>query len=146
MGKIPGLAAKAAAEFVGTFTVGFMGCGSVMIAERFPGSSPHDAAPVVFGLAVASMIYALGHISGAHFNPAVSLAFALTRRLPLKQVAGYWAAQFLGAIAATGLLVLLLPHGDSLGQTTPHVDSLRAFGWEVVLTFFFDVRHHGGRH
>jgi glycerol uptake facilitator-like aquaporin len=63
---------KSLAEGIGTFALVFTGCGSLMVADRFPGSIPNAVIPVVFGLAVAAMVYAVGHISGAHFNPAVT--------------------------------------------------------------------------
>jgi aquaporin NIP len=126
---------KSLAEAVGTFTLVFGGCGSIMVAERFPGSLSTSAIPVIFGLAVAVMIYALGHISGAHFNPAVTLAFAVGRHFPLKWLPFYWFAQFAGALAAMGLLVLLLPWGSHYGATVPGVHPLQALLWEAILTF-----------
>lgn len=126
---------KAAAELVGTFMLVFAGCGSIMVAERFPGSVPPGAIPVVFGLVIAAMIYAVGHISGAHFNPAVTFAFALARHFPKREVVSYWLAQFLGAGLAMGALFLLLPNGSSYGATVPHVTLAQTFGWELVLTF-----------
>jgi len=127
---------KCLAEAIGTFTLVFAGCGSVMVAERFPGTVPPSVIPVVFGLAVAVMIYAVGHISGAHFNPAVTLAFAVGRHFPLKQLPFYWLAQFTGAVAASGLLVLLLPPGGTYGTTFSSVHPPQALAWEGVLTFF----------
>jgi aquaporin NIP len=127
---------KSLAEAVGTFTLVFAGCGSLMVAERFPGAVPPSVIPVVFGLAVAVMIYAVGHISGAHFNPAVTLAFAVGRHFPLKQIPFYWLAQFTGSLAAIALLFLLLPPGSGYGATFPSVPPLQALVWEGVLTFF----------
>jgi MIP family channel proteins len=126
---------KSLAEAVGTFTLVFAGCGSIMVAERFPGAVSPSVIPVVFGLAVAVMIYAVGHISGAHFNPAVTLAFAVGRHFPLKQIPFYWFAQFAGALAASGLLVLILPPGPTFGATFPSVRPPQALVWEGVLTF-----------
>jgi MIP family channel proteins len=127
---------KTVAEAVGTFTLVFAGCGSIMVAERFPGTVPPSVIPVVFGLAVTVMIYAVGHISGAHFNPAVTLAFAVGRHFPLKQIPYYWMAQFAGAIAASGLLTLLLPPGHAYGATFSLVHPPQALAWEGILTFF----------
>lgn len=124
------------AEFIGTFAMVFIGCGSIMVAERFPGSIPEFAIPTVFGLVVAAMIYAVGHISGAHFNPAVTLAFAVARHFPLREVLSYWIAQTAGALAAIGTLAVLLPHGVLFGATVPAVDPMQAVAWEAVLTFF----------
>jgi MIP family channel proteins len=121
---------KAAAEFLGTFAIVFFGCGAVRL-----GLSP-AAVSAVFGLTVAVMIYALGHLCGAHFNPAVTLGFAVARHFPLGQVAAYWLAQTAGAFTATGLLLVLIPAGSGLGAATAQLSNGRAFGWELVLTFF----------
>src|SRR3989338_5829897 len=115
------LASKAAAEAVGTFVMVFAGCGAVAVSAAFPGTVPAGAVPVVFGLAVAAMIYAVGHVSGAHFNPAVTLAFALTRRFPIRELPCYWAAQFAGAALAVCALVCLLPEANDFGAVVPHV-------------------------
>ncbi len=127
---------KTVAEAIGTFTILFAGCGSVMVAERFPGSISSGGISVIFGLAVMVMIYAVGHISGAHFNPAVTLAFAATRNFPLKEVGAYWSAQVIGAVSAIGLLTVLLPPGHTFGATHTSLQPLQAVGWEIVLTFF----------
>jgi MIP family channel proteins len=132
----PTLFKKSIAELVGTFTLVFAGCGSVMVAERFPGSISVNAVPVIFGLAVAVMIYAVGHISGAHFNPAVTLAFAAARHFPKEEVLAYWLSQLAGALGAIGLLTAILPPGKSFGATLPSVPVWQALTWEIVLTFF----------
>lgn len=130
------LMSKGLAEALGTFAIVFFGCGAIMVAERFPGSVSSAMIPVVFGLVVAAMIYAVGHISGAHFNPAVTLGFAVTGRFPKTQIGLYWAAQFLGALIAMLCLWGLLPIGSGYGATIPHVSILQALGWEFVLSFF----------
>ena len=130
------LSKKSLAEFTGTFTLVFAGCGSLMVAERFPGALSHSVIPVIFGLAVAVMIYAVGHISGAHFNPAVTLAFAAARHFPFEQVLAYWLAQLTGALAAIGVLKLILPSGHTYGTTIPAVPDGQALVWEIILTFF----------
>jgi MIP family channel proteins len=127
---------KSLAELIGTFTMVFAGCGSVMVAERFPGSISHAGVSVVFGLVVAVMIYAVGHISGAHFNPAVTLGFAAARHFPFEEVLAYWFSQFIGALLAIGVLKVILPVGQSYGATFPAVTWAQALGWEVILTFF----------
>ncbi len=114
----------------------FSGCGSVMVAERFPGTISHAGISVVFGLAVAVMIYAVGHISGAHFNPAVTLAFAAARHFPFEEVLVYWFSQFTGALLAIGVLRFILPMGQSYGATIPAVPWGQALCWEIILTFF----------
>ncbi len=127
---------KALAELIGTFAMVFLGCGSVMVAERFPNTISHAGISVVFGLAVAVMIYAVGHISGAHFNPAVTLAFAAARHFPFEEVLAYWFSQFTGALLAISVLKAILPVGQSYGATFPAVPWAQALGWEVILTFF----------
>ncbi len=127
---------RAVAEAVGTFTLVFAGCGSIMVSERFPGALPAVVTPIVFGLAIAVMVYAVGFISGAHFNPAVTLGVALSGRLPKREVIPYWIAQCLGSLAAIILLFFLLPQGKGFGATVPSVSALQAIGWEAVLTFF----------
>jgi MIP family channel proteins len=124
------------AEAIGAFAIVFFGCGAIMVAQRFSGSISGAAIPVVFGLVVAAMIYTLGHISGAHFNPAVTLAFAVSRHFPAKDVAAYWLAQCAGALLATAILSLILPNGPSYGATVPSVSSIAACAWEAILTFF----------
>jgi len=126
---------RCTAEAIGTFAIVFFGCGGMMVAERFPGAISPAAISVVFGLVVMAMIYTLGHISGAHFNPAVTLAFAITRHFPFRSVLLYWTAQCIGSLIASGLLFLLLPHGIGYGETVPRVPLLQAFIWEVILTF-----------
>lgn len=127
---------KFLAEFIGTFALIFFGCGSIMVSERFPGTVPVESIPLIFGAVVATMIYTVGHISGAHFNPAVTLAFTIARHFPVKQLIPYWLAQFLGAIFAVVILNFILPTGESFGATIPTVISSIAFAWEVILSFF----------
>ncbi len=83
-----------------------------------------------------AMIYAVGHVSGAHFNPAVSFAFALTRHFPWQRVAGYWMAQGAGALAAAALLRASLGGDAHVGATLPSGSQGQAFLWEGILTFF----------
>ena len=118
------------AEFIGTFALVFFGCGAIA------NGLPPTAVALAFGLVIAIMIYAFGHISGAHFNPAVSVGFAIGGHLPWPRVASYAAVQITGAF--TGALLLrasLGPHAD-LGVTQPAGSDAQAFVWEVVLTFF----------
>jgi aquaporin NIP len=126
---------RCTAEAIGTFGIVFFGCGAIMVAERFPGSISPAGISVVFGLIVTAMIYTLGHISGAHFNPAVTLAFAITRHFPFRSVLLYWVAQCLGSLVGVSLLYFILPQGIGYGETVPHVPLLQAFIWEVILTF-----------
>src|SRR6476619_4878755 len=97
------LARLLAAEFVGTFALVCAGCGAIMVDAK-TGALGHVGVAITFGLVIMVMIYAVGHISGAHFNGAVTFAFALTRHFPWPRAAGYWFAQLTGAIVAALLL------------------------------------------
>ena len=140
---------KCAAEFAGAFAIVFGGCGAVAIDQVSGGAVSHVGVATSFGLIVMTMIYATGHISGAHFNPAVTLAFAASRHFPRAEIAPYIAAQCLGAIAASGIhyfsLAPLLEQrfvgaALNLGVTLPLDDRwLTAFIWEFLLTFFLMV-------
>jgi aquaporin NIP len=124
------------AESLGTFAIVFFGCGSIVLFDRSPGAISVSAIPVIFGLVVAAMIYGLGHVSGAHFNPAVTIAFAIARHFPFREVAAYWAAQLLGALCAAAVLTFLFPSGSNWGATIPHVSIAQALLWEFVMTYF----------
>ncbi len=124
------------AEGIGTFGLVFAGCGAIMIDSISHGQITHVGVGLVFGLVIAAMIYATGHLSGAHLNPAVTLGFVLARHFPLSKLAGYWLAQLTGASLAALLLRLLLGDVAHLGATTPADNPWQAFGFEVVLTFF----------
>jgi aquaporin NIP len=118
------------AEFIGTSALVFFGCGA--IANGLPPTS----VALAFGLVITVMIYGLGHISGAHFNPAVSVGFGIGRHMAWPVVAAYAAVQVLGALAgALALRITLAPSAD-LGVTQPAGSDLQSFAWEVVLTFF----------
>lgn len=123
------------AEFVGTGVLVLVGCGGLTVSDRFPGSLPAWSIPLLFGLAAATMIRSMGAISGGHFNPAVTAAFAVTGHLPKHRAVGYWLAQVTGALAAIGLLILLLPPGTHFGGTVPSVSPLQALGWEALWSF-----------
>lgn len=123
------------AEFVGTFGIVFAPVALSASGHFSGGDSGLMAAAWVSGLAVLAMIYALGHISAAHFNPAVTLGFAVAGRFPWRFALPYWTAQFLGGIAAAGLAALLFGRGH--GVHIPASGPLsRAVGVEAVLTFF----------
>ena len=129
------LGRRLAAEALGTFALVFFGAGAVMVSAKY-GSFGQVGIAVAFGLVIAAMIYALGHISGAHLNPAVSLGFALSRHFPWRLVGGYWLAQVAGATAAALLLRASLGDVANVGATLPSGSDGQSFLWEVGLTFF----------
>lgn len=126
---------KVLAECIGTFALVFAGCGAIMISERFELAIPLFSIPFVFGGIVATMIYSVGHISGAHFNPAVTLAFAISRHFPQREILPYWLAQFSGGLIAVTLLYYLLPEGTTYGATVTPLAWHKALAWEVILSF-----------
>ena len=131
----PDLARRALAEALGTFALVFAGCGAIMVDAK-TGALGHVGVAISFGLVIMAMIYAVGHISGAHLNPAVTLAFAVSRHFPASRVAAYWAAQLAGATAAALVLRASLGDAANVGATVPGGSDAQAFLWEAVLSFF----------
>jgi MIP family channel proteins len=123
------------AETIGTFALLFAGCGAIMVDAKTH-QLGHIGVAITFGLVIMFGIYAVGHISGAHFNPSVTFAFALTRHFPWSRALGYWAAQLVGAFAAALLLRASLGNLADVGATLPSGSQGQAFLWELVLTFF----------
>jgi aquaporin NIP len=123
------------AESIGTFALVFAGAGAIMVDAKTHALG-HVGVAIAFGLVIMVMIYAVGHVSGAHFNPAVSFAFALTRHFPWPRVAAYWLAQAAGALIAAAILRGSLGNVAHLGATLPAGSQGQSFLWEVVLTFF----------
>ena len=126
-------------EFIGTFAMIFCGTGAMTINEVTGGDVTHGGRGSTWGLIVMAMIYALGELSGAHFNPAVSIAFAYAKKFSWKEVPKYIFFQVAGAFAASLLLMWLFPKSELLGATIPSVDVWRAFVLELILTFFLMV-------
>jgi aquaporin NIP len=126
---------KSVAEILGTFALVFCGTGAIVIDGVTHGAVSHVGVAISFGLIVMTMIYALGDISGAHLNPAVSVAFAFAGRLPVRMLGVYIASQIAGAICASLLLRLLFPTDQLLGATIPAGSSSQSFGLELILTF-----------
>ncbi len=124
------------AEFIGTFGIVFAGTGAIVINQETHGTITHLGIAITFGLIVLSMIYTFGDVSGAHFNPAVTVAFATAGRFDWPRVPAYLGAQFTGALAASGLIWALFPTNPLLGATLPSGSDLQSFLLEVVLTFF----------
>src|SRR5580765_9024455 len=127
---------KLCAEMFGTFGLVFAGTGAIIINEVSNGAITHVGIALTFGLIILAMIYTFGDISGAHFNPAVTIGFWAARRLPGREVAPYIASQCAGAFLASGLLKLLFPHTSTLGATLPAGSEMQSFVLELVLTFF----------
>ena len=125
---------KCAAEFVGTFALVFAGTGAIIINETSGGTITHVGIALTFGLIVLAMIYTVGDISGAHFNPAVSLGFFAAGRFPLREVAPYVLSQCAGAFVASGTLRFLFPQNATLGATQPAGSATQSFILELILT------------
>ena len=146
------LSKRCTAEFIGTFWLVFGGCGSAVLAAAFPGLGIGFAGvALAFGLTVLTMAYALGHISGGHFNPAVTLGLCVGGRFPAREVIPYWIAQVVGAIIAAAVLYLIASgkagfslaggfasngYGEHSPGGYPLLSCLIA---EIVLTFGFLV-------
>lgn len=129
-------ARRVLAEMIGTFSLTFIAAGGAVIAAVSQGGLGWTATAVAPGLLVTTMIYTLGPISGAHFNPVVTLAFAIRGNFPWSRVPPYWLAQLLGAILAAVLLSSLFSPADQAGLTLPHYSLIASLVMELVLTFF----------
>ena len=127
---------KYLAEFSGTFALVFFGTGAIVVNNISGGTVTHVGIAITFGLIVMSMIYALGDISGAHLNPAVTIAFVISKKFPMDQLIQYITAQILGALLASILLKYLFPTDEMLGTTEPAGSSMQSFILEIFLTFF----------
>ena len=126
---------KYIAEFIGTFAIVFCGTGAIIINQETGGAISHVGIAATFGLIVMCMIYTFGEISGAQFNPAVTIAFAFADRFDKKEVLPYIGSQIAGAFLATLLLKFLFPLNHNLGATLPTGSQMQSFILEVILTF-----------
>lgn len=122
------------AEAFGTFTLVFAGTGAIVIDETTGGGVTHVGVALTFGLVVLALIHALGEVSGAHLNPAVTLGFWAARRFPTRSVLPYAGSQVAGALAASVLLRFLFPHHPNLGLTQPAGPVAQSLALECVLT------------
>ncbi len=129
------LARALVAEATGTFALVFAGCGAIM-ADAKTGALGHVGVAISFGLVIMAMIYALGHVSGAHFNAAVTFAFALSRHFPWRRALAYWAAQLVGGLTAAALLRGSLGDVAHVGATLPAGSQAQSFLWELVMSAF----------
>lgn len=125
---------RSAAEALGTFALVFAGTGAIVIDEVSGGAITHLGVALTFGLIVLAMIEALGDVSGAHLNPAVTLGFCVAGRFPGREVLPYVLSQALGGFAASGTLRALFPQNATLGLTAPAGSAWQSFVLEALLT------------
>lgn len=126
------------AEFLGTFAMVFCGTAAMAVHET-TGAVAHEGVAITWGLIVMAMIYAFGEQSGAHFNPAVTVSFALAKRFSWKKVPVYVVTQAMGAIAASAAVKTLLPKSEFIGATLPTIPHASAFWLELLLSFFLMI-------
>lgn len=131
--QAPTLLQRASAEGVGTFALVTGGCGAILV-NHATGALGHGGVAASFGLVIMVMIASTGHLSGAHFNPAVTIAFAVTRHFSWREVPHYLAGQLLGAVAGAGVLRAFFGLEAGLGATVPSGSPFQALGIEVLLT------------
>ena len=131
----PPLLRRAAAEAFATFALVFAGCGAIITNTQYDGALGVQGVVFTFGLAIMAMIYATGHLSGAHINPAVTIAFTLTRHFPVRDALAYIPAQLVGATGAAGVLYAAWTDKPAnLGATVPSVGAGQAFLYEALMT------------
>ena len=125
------------AEAFATFTLVFAGCGAIVVNSERGGSLGETGIAAAFGLAIMVMIYATGHLSGAHINPAVTVAFTSTRHFPVRDAVAYIPSQVAGAVAGAAMLRLAWEGTPAnLGATVPSVGVGAALAYEFVMTAF----------
>jgi len=127
---------KCAAELLGTFALVFFGCGSMILSEINPSAISVDSIPIIFGLVVAAMIYALGHVSGAHFNPAVSIAFYQNKNINLKELYCYIPSQIIGAVLASFSHGFFFGKNHSFGMTINRLTVSQGASLEILISMF----------
>lgn len=128
---------RLASEFLGTFALVMAGTGAVVVNAARNGAIGHVGIALTFGLVIMAMVFALGDVSGAHLNPAVTLGLTVAGRAPAAELVPYWIAQIAGAFAASGLLRLLFPAlPAALGTTLPSGTPVESLVFEIILTFF----------
>jgi aquaporin NIP len=133
----PDLARRAGAEALAAFALVFAGCGAIIANAEYDHALGTVGIALVFGLVIMVMVYAVGHLSGAHINPAVTIAFTLARHFPAREAFAYVSAQCLGAIAAALALLAVWPSQPAdLGATVPSVGAGSALAYEAILTSF----------
>lgn len=134
---------KYIAEIIGTFALIFCGTGAIIINQESGGVITHAGIAATFGLIVAAMIYTVGDISGAHLNPAVTIAFWVAKVFPAKEIVPYIMSQSVGAFLASLTLHYLFPNNSTLGATLPAGTAMQSFILELILTFLlmFTIIH-----
>ena len=133
----PDLARRAGAEALAAFALVFAGCGAAVANAQYDQALGTVGVALVFGLIIMVMVYAVGHLSGAHINPAVTIAFTLSRHFPAREAAAYVGAQAVGAVVAALLLLAVWPDQPAqLGATIPTIGAGSALVYEFVLTAF----------
>ncbi len=126
---------KYLAELIGTFALVFCGTGAIVMNDASGGAVTHPGIAITFGLIVMAMIYTFGSTSGAHINPAVTIAFSLTDRFTKKDLIPYIIAQLAGAFLASFVLKVLFPLHENLGSTLPAGSQMQSFILELILTY-----------
>ena len=130
---------KYIAELLGSYALVFFGTGAIIISELHPDLVSHGGVGAAFGLVVMGVIFAFGEISGAHVNPAVTLAFSVAKKFPRKEIVPFIVAQVLGALLASFTLKFLVPGTEYLGATLPSGGVLQSFIMEFILTYFLMI-------
>ena len=127
---------KSIAELLGTFALVFFGCGSMVLFEINPSAISIDSIPIIFGLVVAAMIYTFGHLSGAHFNPAVSIAFYQNKNINLKELCCYIPSQIIGAVLASFSHSFFFGKNHSFGMTINKLTVFQGAFLEILISMF----------
>ena len=126
-------------EFLGTFGLVFCGTGAIVINQESNGAITHLGIAMVFGLIVMAMILSFGHISGAHINPAVSIALCVSKRFSRRHLTPYIIVQLAGALLASYILHYLFPANELLGATIPSGSNVQSCILECILTFLLMI-------
>ncbi len=136
-----GLFKRSLAEGIGTFGLVFFGCGAIALVGKQAGLAAQILISLTFGIALLTMIFVIGPISGGHVNPAVTFGLALAKRFPFSNLIPYWIAQVAGSVMAISILANLIPiemkeAGFAATTFAPHLSTSIGFGFEAILTFF----------
>ncbi|MBK7666324.1 MAG: aquaporin [Sphingobacteriaceae bacterium] len=126
---------KFLAEVIGTFALVLFGTGAIVVNQHTNGAVTHLGISIAFGLIVTLMIFAFGKVSGAHMNPAVTIAFAVNKSFRWRDVSPYIIAQIIGALLASFSLKFFFPTNELLGTTLPSGSAMQSFFLELLLTF-----------